>query len=160
MRTALYPGSFDPFTFAHRDIAVRAAALFDRVVIAVFDRPKRQLVFNADERLLFARDALAGDERFSFVTYGDLTVDLAQRVGADVFVRGVRSVSDFEVEYQLAQVNQVLAGDIETVLLSARREYTHISATLVREMAALGRDPVEFTTPTVVAALRTRFGRE
>jgi pantetheine-phosphate adenylyltransferase len=159
MRTAVYPGSFDPFTLAHRDVALRAAQLFDRVVIAVFDRPKRQLLFSVEERTALVGATLGQDERFRIVSYSDLTVDLALREGACALIRGVRGVSDFEVEYQLAQVNKVLGPQVETILLAARGEYQHISATLVREMAALGRDPVEFATPAVVAALRERYAR-
>ncbi|NNJ09412.1 pantetheine-phosphate adenylyltransferase [Chloroflexales bacterium ZM16-3] len=159
MRIAVYPGSFDPVTYAHLDIAERASRVFDTVVMAVFDRPKKNLLFTTEERLDLLREASHGLPRVEVVSYSMLTVDFARSVGACALVRGLRTVSDFEAEFQMAQINQALDTTIEVVLLAAGRQYGHISSSAVREMASLGREPVEFVPPNVVAALRQKFAQ-
>ncbi|MBX0326861.1 pantetheine-phosphate adenylyltransferase [Oscillochloris sp. ZM17-4] len=159
MRIAVYPGSFDPVTYAHLDIAERASRVFDRVVMAVFDRPKKNLLFTTEERLDLLREAAQGLRGVEVASYSTLTVDFARSVGACALVRGLRTVSDFEAEFQMAQINQSLDATIEVVLLAAGRQYGHISSSVVREMAGLGRDPVEFAPPHVVAALRQKFAQ-
>lgn len=157
MRIALYPGSFDPVTYAHLDIAQRAARLFDNVVMAVFESPKKNLLFSTDERVALLREAVADLPGIEATSYSTLTVTFAREIGAQALVRGLRGGSDFEVEFQMSQVNQVIAPEIEYVVLMASRQYAHISSSTVREMAGLGRDPVEFTPPHIVAALRRKF---
>ena len=157
MRIAIYPGSFDPVTYAHLDIAARATRLFDRVVMAVFDRPKKNLLFTTDERLALLHEAVAGLPRVEVATYSGLTVDFARAMGAVALVRGLRTVSDFEVEYNMAQLNQTLDDELEVVVLMASRHLAHISSSAVRELAGLGRDPVEFVPPHIVTALREKF---
>lgn len=159
MRIALYPGSFDPVTFAHLDIAQRAARLFDKVVMAVFDSPKKNLLFSTAERLELLEEAVRNVPNIEAVSYTTLTVAFAREIGAQAMVRGLRAGSDFEAEFQMAQVNQVIAPEIEYVVLMASRQYAHISSTAVREMASLGREPVEFTPPHIVAALMRRFAQ-
>lgn len=159
MRIAVYPGSFDPVTYAHLDIATRATRLFDRVIMGVFDRPKKNLLFSTEERLALLRTAIADLPRVEAVSYNSLTVDFARAMGAVALVRGLRTVSDFEVEYNMAQLNQTLDPEIEVVVLMASRRYAHISSSAVREIAEMGRDPVEFVPPHIVAALRQKFAQ-
>jgi pantetheine-phosphate adenylyltransferase len=159
MRIAVYPGSFDPVTYAHLDIAARAARIFDSVVMAVFDRPQKNLLFSTEERLDLLRTAIAHLPQVEASTYSSLTVEFARSIGAMALVRGLRTVSDFEAEYTLAQLNQTLDPEIEVVVLMASRRFAHISSSAVREMAGLGRDPVEFAPPHIVEALRQKFAR-
>jgi pantetheine-phosphate adenylyltransferase len=158
-RIAVYPGSFDPVTYAHLDIAARACRVFDRVIMAIFDRPKKNLLFTTEERLALLRGALGGLPRVEVATYNSLTVDFARSIGAVALVRGLRTVSDFEVEYNMAQLNQTLDNEVEVVVLMASRRYAHISSSAVREIAGLGRDPVEFVPPHIVEALRQKFAQ-
>lgn len=159
MRIAVYAGSFDPVTYAHLDIAARAVRIFDRVVMAVFDRPKKSLLFSTEERLGLLRAAIAEIPGVEAASYNALTVEFARSIGATALVRGLRTVSDFEVEYTMAQLNQTLDPEIELVVLMASRRYAHISSSAVREIAGMGRDPVEFAPPPVIAALRQKFGQ-
>jgi pantetheine-phosphate adenylyltransferase len=159
MRIALYPGSFDPVTYAHLDIAQRAARLFDKVVMAVFASPNKNVLFSTAERVEMLREAVQGLPNIEATSYSTLTVGYAREIGAQAMVRGLRAGSDFEVEFQMAQVNQVIAPEIEYVVLMAGRQYAHISSSAVREMAGLGRDPVEFTPPHIVTALRQKFSQ-
>lgn len=159
MRIAVYPGSFDPVTYAHLDIAERAGRIFDKVVMAVFDRPKKNLLFTTAERLELLREAARHLGHVEVASYSMLTVDFARSVGACALVRGLRTVSDFEAEFQMAQINQVLEAEIEVVLLAAGRAFGYISSSTVRELAGLGRDPVEFAPPHVVSALRQKFAQ-
>lgn len=159
MRIAVYPGSFDPVTYAHLDIAARATRLFDRVVMAVFDRPQKNLLFNTAERLALLEQSLHELPQIEVTTYNGLTVDLARKLGAVALIRGLRTVSDFEVEYNMAQLNQTLDHEVEVVVLMANRHLAHISSSAVREIAGLGRDPVEFVPSHIVAALREKFAQ-
>lgn len=159
MRIAIYPGSFDPVTYAHLDIARRASRIFDKVVMAVFDRPQKNLLFSTEERLELMREAARDLPYIEVTSYSVLTVDFARSVGACALVRGLRTVSDFEAEFQMAQINQALDDEIEVVLLAAGREFGHISSSTVRELASLGRDPVEFVPPHVITALRQKFAQ-
>jgi pantetheine-phosphate adenylyltransferase len=157
MRIAVYPGSFDPVTYAHLDIATRARRVFDCVVMSVFDRPKKNLLFSTEERLDLLREATQHMPGVEAASYSVLTVDFARAIGACALVRGLRTVSDFETEFQMAQINQSINAEIEVVLLAASMKYGCVSSSAVREMAGLGRDPVEFAPPHVVAALRQKF---
>jgi pantetheine-phosphate adenylyltransferase len=159
MRIAVYPGSFDPVTYAHLDIAARATRVFDKVVMAVFDRPKKNLLFSTEERLALLRTAIADLPGVEATSYGELTVEFARSIGAVALVRGLRTVSDFEVEYTMAQLNQTLEPEVEVVVLMASRRYAHISSSAVREIAGMGRDPVEFAPPHIIEALRQKFAQ-
>lgn len=159
MRIAVYRGSFDPVTYAHLDIAARAARIFDRVVMAVFDRPKKNLLFSTAERLELLRVATAELPHVEVASYNGLTVEFAHSIGAVALVRGLRTVSDFELEYNMAQLNQTLDPEIEVVVLMASRRYAHISSSAVREIAGMGRDPVEFAPPAIITALRQKFAQ-
>lgn len=159
MRIAVYPGSFDPVTYAHLDIARRAGQIFDKVLMAVFDRPQKNLLFTTEERLALMREATRDLPQVEVASYSILTVDFARSVGACSLVRGLRTVSDFETEFQMAQINQALDDQIEVVLLAAGREFGHISSSTVRELAGLGHDPVKFVPPHVITALRQKFAQ-
>lgn len=157
MKIAIYPGSFDPITNGHVDVATRAAAIFDQVVLAVYDAPPKRLLFTTDERVDMARQALQHLPNLRVESYAGLTVDFARQVGAGFIVRGLRVISDFELEHQMALTNRELAPGIETICLMTRREYAFLSATIIKEIAKLGGPVENFTPPHVVKALRARF---
>ncbi|MEN9935756.1 MAG: hypothetical protein RLZZ387_2335 [Chloroflexota bacterium] len=158
MTIAVYPGSFDPVTNGHLDIAARASRLFDTVYMSVFDRPNKRLLFSTEERVELLREATAHLPRVKVDTYSELTVDYVRSVGASVIVRGLRAVSDFENEFQMAQINQTLAPDIDVVLFMAGHQYTFFSSSTVREIASLGGDVTWLVPGHVVAALRRAYG--
>lgn len=157
MRVALYPGSFDPVTNGHLDTAVRAARIFDSVVMAVFDRPHRNLLFSTEERVELLREATRDYENIRVDAYTILTVYYARQIGASVIVRGLRDTLDFEHEFQIAQVNQTIDSQIDIVFFMASRNFTFLSASTVREIAALGGDVSEFVPVSVQQALKRKF---
>jgi pantetheine-phosphate adenylyltransferase len=157
---AVYPGSFDPVTNGHLDITIRASRLFDTVIMAVFDRPNKKLLFNTDERLALLREATRNLPRVRIDTYSELTVEYVRRVGGSVIVRGLRAASDFENEFQMAQINQTLAPDIDVALFMAGHQYTFFSSSTVREIASLGGDVSWLVPPHVVTALKRVYGYE
>jgi len=154
---AMYPGTFDPITLGHEDLVRRAAILFDRVVVAIAANPGSKVpMFSVDERVEMARAALADIDNVEVRRYGGLTVDFARENGLRVIVRGLRAVSDFEYEFQLANMNRHLTDDVETAFLTPTEKYTFISSSLVREVAELGGDVSEFVSPEVGRALKER----
>lgn len=159
MTIALYPGSFDPVTNGHLDTAIRASRLFDTVVMAVFDRPNKNLLFSTAERLELLREATREIPRVQVESYNTLTVQFAREIGARVIVRGLRAASDFEHEFQMAQINQIIDPEIDVVVFMASRKYTFLSASTVREIAALGGDVSELVPPHIVGALKRKFER-
>ena len=136
MRRALYPASFDPVHYGHIDIAQRAARLFDELIVAVYDRPNKRLLFNAQERLALVEKSLRHIPNIRFAIYGGLTVDYAREVDAIAIVRGLRVFSDFELEFRMALANRRLAPSIEIVNLIAGEAYVHLSSSTVREIAS------------------------
>lgn len=155
MSIALYPGSFDPVTNGHLDIAERASHIFDTIVMAVFDRPdNKRLLFSTAQRVDFLRQATAHMPKIRIETYSTLTVTYAKSIGAGVIVRGLRAANDFEAEFQMAQVNQRLAPDIDLVYFMASHQYTYFSSTRVRELASLGADVSWLVPPNVAIALQ------
>ncbi len=157
MPIAVYPGSFDPIHNGHVDIARRAARLFEHVYVAVYDRPSKHLLFTTEERVALASTALADVPNVSVVSYKDLTVELARRLGATVIVRGLRAISDFEWELQLALTNRKLAPDIETACLMTSIEYAFLSSTIVKDVARHHGDVTNMVPPVVAEALREKF---
>jgi pantetheine-phosphate adenylyltransferase len=155
-RRAIYPGSFDPIHLGHVDIATRSAAIFDELIVAIYERPSKNLLFTVEERVALASEALAGLPNVQVTAYAGLTVDLARRVGAQVIVRGLRVSSDFEWEYQMAFTNRRLAPEIEFICLVTRQEYIFMSSSIVKEVALLGGDIRQMAPPNVVAALEKR----
>ncbi len=158
-RVALYPGTFDPFHNGHLDVTLRAARLFDTVVVAVYERPAKQLLFSAEERVQLVRASLAGvpDSQIVVGAYSDLSVQFARAKGAVAMVRGLRSELDFAYEYQLTAMNRHMAPDVDTVFLVTDPTLSHISATLVKEVAAGGVPIEELVPPPVAEALLRRL---
>lgn len=153
MCRAIYPGTFDPIHLGHVDIATRSAAIFDELVVAVYDRPAKSLLFTAEERVALASEALQEIPNVRVSAYGGLTVEFARQVGAQVIIRGLRVVSDFEWEYQMALTNHQLAPEIEFVCLMTRQEHAFLSSSIVKEVALLGGDVAQMAPPNVVVAL-------
>ena len=158
-RTAIYPGTFDPLHLGHVDIAARAAVIFDEVVVAVYDRPAKSVAFSTEERVRLARLGLASLANVRVAPYGGLTVEFARQVGARAIVRGLRVISDFELEYQMALTNHRLAPEIDSVCLMARQDHAFLSSSIVKEIALLGGD-VEGMVPQHVAAALEDMRRE
>ena len=159
-RVALYPGSFDPITLGHLDILERAMAIFDRVVVSVLRNPDKQPLFSVEERLELIREATRSLEgEVEVDAFDGLTVEHAKRVGAIAIVRGLRAVSDFESEFQMALMNRRLDPDIHTVFLMTSAPNVFMSSALVKEVCRLGGDISEFVPPATAEALRRRVGR-
>lgn len=156
--TALYPGTFDPLTNGHVDLVERGARMFDRLVVAVAANPGKSPLFTLDERVAHARTVLAGLPNVEVCGFDVLLVNFAKTIGANVILRGLRAVSDFEYEFQLASMNRRLHPAIETVFLTPAEQYSFISSTLVREVAKFGGDISAFVNPLVQEALNAKFG--
>ena len=158
MTIAVYPGSFDPITNGHLDVIGRAAGVFERVIVGVLANPRKQPLLATDERVAVIRTALAATgmdaERVTVDTFDGLTVDFCRRVGAGFIVRGLRAVSDFETEMQLAHNNRRLAPGVDTVFFMTAVEHGYVSSSLVKEIAAFGGDVSEMIPPGAVDALR------
>ena len=157
-RLALFPASLDPLHNGHIDVVRRAARIFDEVVVGVYDSPQKQLLFSANERLELARVAFVGENDIKVAQYSGLTVHFAAELGATAIVRGLRIVSDFDLEFRTALANRQLDGSIETVAVIADGRYIHISSSIVREVAELGGDVSTMVPPHVAQALQQRFG--
>ena len=157
MTIAIYPATFDPITNGHIDIAARAAALFDELIAAVYARPLKRLLFSADERLAMTREALKHLPNVSVESYDCLTVDFALQKGAQVMVRGLRVLSDFEWEFQLALTNRKLAPDIDTVCLMASQDYSFLSSSVVKEVAMANGCIDNMVPAHVASALKRKF---
>lgn len=157
MRIALYPASFDPVHYGHIDIAQRAARLFDELVVGVYDRPNKKLLFSAAERLALVEKSLRHIPNIRVAIYEGLTVDYAREVSAIALVRGLRVFSDFELEFRMALANRRLAPGLEIVNLIAGEAYVHLSSSTVREIASLGGDVSTMVPLHVQRALRQRF---
>jgi pantetheine-phosphate adenylyltransferase len=157
---ALYPGSFDVLTLGHLDMIHRAARTFNRVTVAVAGNPgKRPPLFTVEERMEMLREATAGLPNVAVTSFPQLTVEYARSIGAGVIVRGLRAVSDFEFELQMAMMNETLSGgDVTTVFMAPSPQHVFLSSTLVKEIAAFGGDVSGFVPPAVEARLRVRIG--
>jgi pantetheine-phosphate adenylyltransferase len=153
---AMYPGTFDPVTRGHEDLVRRAARIFDRVVVAIAANPGKQPMFDLEERVALAKAVLADIPEAEVMGYEGLTIDFAREHGLGAIIRGLRAVSDFEYEFQLANMNRHLTDEVETVFLTPTERYTYISSSLVREIAMLGGDVGEFVSPVVEKALLER----
>jgi pantetheine-phosphate adenylyltransferase len=156
--TAIYPGTFDPITNGHSDLIERASKLFDRVIIAIAASPKKTPLFSIDERVTMAREVLSPMENIEVMGFNSLLVDFAHHCHAQVILRGLRAVSDFEYEFQLAGMNRRLAPHIETMFLTPAESYAYISSSLVKEVAGLGGDVSDFVHFSVATALVERLG--
>lgn len=157
MVRAVFPGTFDPIHYGHINIATRAARLFDELIVAVYDRPLKSLLFSPEERIALTRQAFADNPKIVICGYSGLTVDFCRKVNAQVIVRGLRVFSDFEYEFRMALANHRLAPQIEVMALITDEEHSFLSSSTVREIASLGGDVSSMVPPHVLAALRGRF---
>lgn len=157
-RTAVFPGTFDPFTNGHLDLTRRAARLFDRVVVAVAVNPGKKALFTVEERVAMIQAVVKGLRRVEVVHFADLAVSCAERVGALVMIRGLRAVSDFEYEFQMALMNRRLSRRLEVAFLMPDQKYTYLNSTLVKEVALLGGGIKGLVPPLVERRLLERLG--
>ncbi len=157
MKTAIYPGSFDPFTRGHLDITRRAAALFDRLIIAVLNNSGKQALFSTDERVNIINEVVREIPNVEVCSFSGLTVEFAEMVGAGFMVRGLRAITDFEYEMQIAQTNQSLNGKLDTVFFTTSLEHSYISSSIAKEIAAYGGDISKLVTPYVAERLMEKI---
>jgi pantetheine-phosphate adenylyltransferase len=156
---AMYPGTFDPFTNGHNDLVRRACRIFDHVVVAIAANPGKAPLFTLEQRMSLARQVLADVPNVEVAGYSGLTVNFAREHGLNAIVRGLRAVSDFEFEFQLATMNRHLSSEVETVFLTPTEQFNFISSTLIREIASLGGDIREFVHPLVAEAIEQRLAK-
>ena len=157
MAKAVYPGTFDPLTLGHEDVVKRAAKLFDEVVLAIAESSAKRPVFSLEERVLMATELLAPLTNVRVARFGGLLTEFLQQQGANVILRGLRAVSDFEYEFQMAGMNRKLLPNVETVFLTPSDDYMFVSASIVREIALLGGDVAQFVSPLVVRKLNEKI---
>ncbi|NMC12224.1 MAG: pantetheine-phosphate adenylyltransferase [Chloroflexi bacterium] len=157
MVRALFPGTFDPIHYGHIDIAHRATTLFDEVIVGVYDRPLKSLLFSPEIRLQLVAEALKDNSRIRVMGFSGLTVEFCKKVKANAIVRGLRVFSDFEYEFRMALANHRLAQEIESVALITAEEHTFLTSSTVREIASLGGDVSSMVPPHVEKALKARF---
>ena len=156
MTIAIYPGTFDPITNGHLDIATRASRIFKKVIIGVYDIPNKRLLFTTEERVELVRQAIVGLPNVEVEAFPDLTIDFAKRVGAKVMVRGLRMSADFEREFEMALMNKKLAPELELVCLMSRLEYQFLSSSLLKEAASLGGNIDDLVPKHVAEALKEK----
>ena len=149
MKCAVYPGSFDPVTLGHMDIIKRASSLFDRLIIAVLNNRAKTPLFSVEERVKMLEEVTKDLPNVEVKSFGGMTVDFARECGANALVRGLRAITDFEYELQIAQLNRVMDPDIDTVFLTTNSKYAYLSSSSVKEVAAYGGDISHFVTPYV-----------
>ena len=157
--TVVYPGTFDPFTNGHIDLVRRALRIFPRLVVAVARNPHKSPLFAVEERLVIIQEAIGGLEGVEIDTFDDLTVDYVRKKGAQVILRGVRAVSDFEAEFAMALMNRKISEDVETVFLMPNQAYTYLSSRLVKEVALLGGNVDDLVPPLASKLLKERASR-
>ncbi len=155
--TALYPGTFDPVTLGHVDIIRRATRLFDKLVVAVADNPEKQSLFTVKERVKLLEQATGDIEKATVTSFNELTAKFARSIGAAAIIRGIRAISDFEFEFQMALMNRKIEPDVETVYLMPTDKYSYLSSSLVKDIARRGGDVSCFVPPDVLEALKKRF---
>jgi pantetheine-phosphate adenylyltransferase len=153
---ALYPGSFDPITNGHIDIATRASRLFEKTIIGIFSTPEKHLTFSIEERVDLAKRAVAHLPKVEVKSYTNITVDFAKQINAQVLVRGLRMISDFEWEFEMAMMNRMLSPGLETVCFMASQEFQFLSASLIKEVASLGGNISSLVPPHVAEALKKK----
>ncbi|MEP7013857.1 MAG: pantetheine-phosphate adenylyltransferase [Verrucomicrobiota bacterium] len=159
MRRAIYPGSFDPVTNGHLDVIERARKLFDEVIVAVAHNDEKEALFTLEERLDLLRTTIGKIDNVRIAGFEGLLVDFAMRENAVAVIRGLRAVSDFEFEFQMALMNRKLESVVETIFLMPKEEYTYLSSRIIKEISRLGGDVAPFVPASVATALRQRFGK-
>ena len=158
-KTAVYPGTFDPVTFGHIDLLERAARVFDHLVVAIAESPSKEPLFSLAERIKLTQISISADiKNIEVVGFDNLLADFVMDINAGVILRGLRAVSDFEYEFQLASMNRHLAAEVETLFMTPAEEYSFISSSLVKEIARLDGDVSRFVSKNVLAALKDKFG--
>ena len=155
--TAIYPGTFDPITNGHIDLAERASKLFDKVIVAIAESPTKEPFFSLSERLRLGREVLSHVVNVQVQSFSGLLIDYMKQNNSRIVIRGLRAVTDFEYEFQLAAMNRQLYDEIETVFLTPSENYTFVSASLVKEIASLGGDVSKFLQPTVLKVLQDKL---
>jgi len=157
MNIVVYPGTFDPITNGHTDLVERASKMFDKIILAVAESPKKSPLLPLEQRVELAQKCLAHLDNIEVVGFNNLLAEFAKEHNANIFLRGIRAVSDFEFEFQLADMNRRLAPEVESVFLTPANHLSYISSTLIREISALRGDVSEFVNPVVVNALNEHF---
>ncbi|MBE2281696.1 MAG: pantetheine-phosphate adenylyltransferase [Ignavibacteriaceae bacterium] len=157
MRVAVYPGTFDPITFGHLDIVERAAEIFDIVYVSIGVNPAKKPLFTVEERKRLISNAVTGFKNVEVAEYSGLLVEHARNLGAMSIIRGLRAISDFDYEFQLALMNRKLAGNISTVFLMPHEKYTYLNSSIIRSLSELGQDVSEFVPAAVADALTKKF---
>ena len=157
IRKVVYPASLDPIHYGHIDVAVRAAKIFDEVIVAIYDKPKKNVLFTVDERVAFAQRAFKDHGNIQVAKYSVLTVNYAKEIGAMALIRGLRVFSDFELEFRMGLADRKLAPEIETIAMMTDEKHLYISSSTIREIAELGGDVSGMTPDFVVEALKKRF---
>ncbi|MBC32396.1 MAG: pantetheine-phosphate adenylyltransferase [Gammaproteobacteria bacterium] len=157
MQRAVYPGTFDPMTMGHVDLVKRASKLFDSVIIAIASSDSKKPMFSLQERIDIGNKIFAEDPKVEVVGFSGLLVNFAKENGADILIRGLRVVADFEYEFQLANMNRAMSPEIESVFLTPKEEYSYISSSLVKEIATMGGDVKRFVDPVTLEALNRKI---
>lgn len=160
MTTAVYPGSFDPVTNGHLDVITRGANLFDEVIVGVLHNSTKSPLFSAEERVKILKEATKNLPNVKVVSFSGLSVEFARQCNAKVIIRGLRAITDFEFELQMAQTNRVLAPDVDTMFLTTSLEYAYLSSTTVKEVAAFGGDISKFVPDFVMKKVHEKFDRQ
>ena len=157
MQRAVYPGTFDPMTMGHVDLVKRASKLFDSVIIAIASSDSKKPMFSLEERIEIGNKIYADDPKVEVVGFSGLLVNFAKENDANILIRGLRVVADFEYEFQLANMNRAMSPDIESVFLTPKEEYSYISSSLVKEIATMGGDVTRFVDPVTLEALNQKI---
>lgn len=157
MKKVIYPGTFDPVTYGHLDIVKRAVELFDEIIVTVAVNPTKNQLFSTEERVMMLKESLKNYDRVSVDSFDGLLVEHAKQVGATGIIRGLRQISDFEFEFQMALMNRKLAPDISTIFLMPHEKYTYLNSTVIRNLASLHADVSDFVPPNVHEALKKKF---
>ena len=157
-KIAVYPGSFDPITYGHIDIIKRGLTIFDEIIVAVANNSQKNSLFTTDERVELIQDVVKGEGRVTVDTFGGLLIDYVSSRGAHVIIRGLRAISDFEYEFQIAQMNSSIGREIETLFMMTSLQYGYLSSSIVKEVCSLNGNIDKFVPPEVKAALRQKYG--
>ncbi len=159
MKKAIYPGSFDPVTFGHLDIIKRSSRLFDEIVVAVLNNSAKNSLFSANERVTMIRDLVKEYPNVTVISFEGLLVDFAKEIDANIVIRGLRAVTDFEYELQIAQVNHVENSDLETIFLTTSLNYSYLSSSVVREFASYGADISKFVPNEIIPRIMEKYNK-